>query len=48
MTCIILFFTLLILPSLSCAERNIDFENHQIKTIIENELINFAGAYPIK
>ena len=45
---IILFYTVLILPSLSCAEQNLDFENHQIKTIIENELINFAGAYQIK
>ena len=45
---IILFYTVLILASLSCAEQNLDFENHQIKTIIENELINFAGAYQIK
>ncbi len=45
---IILFYTVLILPSLSCAEQNLDFENHQIKTIIENELVNFAGAYQIK
>ena len=45
---IILFYTILILPSLSCAEQNLDFENHQVKIIIENELINFAGAYQIK
>lgn len=45
---IILFYTILILPSLSCAEQNLDFENYQVKIIIENELINFAGAYQIK
>jgi hypothetical protein len=45
---IIIFYTILILPSLSCAEQNLDFENHQVKIIIENELINFAGAYQIK
>lgn len=45
---IILFYIILILPSLSCAEQNLDFENYQVKIIIENELINFAGAYQIK
>jgi hypothetical protein len=45
---IILFYTILILPNLSCAEQNLDFESHQVKAIIENKLINFAGAYQIK
>ena len=45
---IILFYTVLILPNLSCAEQNLDFENHQVKTIIENEFVNFAGVYQIK
>ena len=45
---IILLYTILILPNLSCAELNLDFENYQVKIIIENKLINFAGAYQIK
>lgn len=45
---IILFYTILILPNLSCAEQKLDFENHQVKTIIENEFVNFAGVYQIK
>lgn len=39
---------LLLLANLSLAEPNTTFDSYPVETVIDNELVNFAGSYQIK